>query len=169
MTFLQDPEPASEGGLPIRWTLGLHWHFCCQGSISNMRPVLGSAVQITWGKVLECFAKPANRLVTLVFGEKVFSRGLLETKLALWAQIDFLVSGKHTTSGNLIRWILKKKNDQSLNYHWYTRARYHGAHADQFDFLNYVTKTSICQRSEAPQKGSGRVDHGIARPHHPHA
>ena len=82
-------------GLPIRCTMRLRWHFRCRGPISNPRPVLDFPAQTTRGKVLEFFVKPENKLVTLVFGVNMFSRGFLETKSALWAQIGFLVSRKH--------------------------------------------------------------------------
>ena len=61
------------------------------------------------------------------------------------------------TSTNLVRdyrfLITSSKIDvYELNYRWYAQARYYQAHADQLDFLNYVTKKLIAGQTEAPQK-----------------
>ena len=59
-------------GVRIRCTLGLCWHFCCRGPISNPRPVLDFPAQTARGKVFDFFVKAENELVTLVFGKRCF-------------------------------------------------------------------------------------------------
>ena len=72
-------------GLLIRWTLGLRWHFCCQGPISNLRPVF-SIQNYTGQSTLFIFVTPQNMLVWLVTASAMFSRcfrhkiGLLSSK-----------------------------------------------------------------------------------------
>ena len=55
--------------------LDLHWHFCCLGPISNLRPVLDSLAQTTRGMLLDfcCEASKHARLTSRQ--SAVFSRG----------------------------------------------------------------------------------------------
>ena len=64
---------AITAGLPIKWTLGLRWHFCCRGPISNARPVFDSSAKTTQGKVLDFVVKPQNMLIWLVATKRCFS------------------------------------------------------------------------------------------------
>ena len=47
-------------GLPISWTLGLLYNFCCRGPILIPRPDSETSAQTTRGNVLDFFVKPKN-------------------------------------------------------------------------------------------------------------
>ena len=89
-------------GLPISCTLGHGHNLFCRGPNLKPRPVLDLTAQTIPGKVLDFFCKTSKRACCASFREKVFSKVFSGTKSALWAQIDFLVSRKYTTSVNLV-------------------------------------------------------------------
>ena len=137
-------------GLPTRCTMGLRWHFCRRGPISNPRPVLDFPAQTTRGKVLDFFVKSENELVMQVFEKTVFSV-FLATKLALWVQIIFLVSpySEHK-SCSLNTFFERNRPTTKLSL---VHASTISSRSRGSAWLPELTKQSICQRSEAPQEG----------------
>ena len=53
----------STAGLPISWTVGQVYNFCCRGPILILRPDSETSAQTIRVNVLDYFVKPKNDLV----------------------------------------------------------------------------------------------------------
>ena len=140
-------------GSHIRCTLGHRRDFFCRGPILTPRPVLDFPAQTTTS--LNCFVTPQNGLVTLVFEKKgVFRGGEVGDDIGPWSSHRCVSTSEAYHERNSSVWNTLFEEHRARAKVWLV-----GASAVQSlsscgsAGLPERTKTSSCQRSQAPRKG----------------